>query len=164
MAKTYVYKLWSADKVLLYVGISKSLMTRIDQHAKGKEWAEEIETVTAKAYPSRDSARAAEIQAIKAENPQYNILDRAPLNFLELSREQWDAMNEQERIETARGVKNLAGAIMAATQNVDKNERWPVGDAVMARGLAAVARELERGTPPDVAMQEYFSAGLEVNA
>jgi predicted GIY-YIG superfamily endonuclease len=162
MAKTYVYRLWNAQKELLYVGISKSLMTRIDQHDKGKEWGAEIDEVTAKSYSSRDSARTAEIQAIKKENPKYNIQDRGPVNFFALSRQQWDAMDEEQRLLTADVVKKLAAAIMAATRNPDKNERWPSGDAVTARSLAAVARELERGTAPDVAMEEYFNAGMGV--
>lgn len=162
MTKTYVYRLWDAQKELLYVGISKSLMTRIDQHAKGKSWADEIDSVTAKAYASRDAARAAEIQAIRSENPKHNIMDRAPLNHLVASREQWDSMNDEEKNESVQTLKRMAMAIMACSINPDKTERWSVKDGQTARMLACIARELEHGVPPDVAIDEFFSAGLGV--
>ena len=73
----YVYRMYDEGGRLLYVGISKTLATRLTQHHRDKPWANEIASVMGKRYTSREAARAAEIEAIQNEDPRYNIQDRA---------------------------------------------------------------------------------------
>jgi predicted GIY-YIG superfamily endonuclease len=98
MATHYVYRLWDADGALLYVGISKTLVQRLTQHDQSQPWADEVASVTAKRYPNRDKARAAEIEAIQTESPRYNIRDRAKRpDYAQSLAALWDEMDASER-------------------------------------------------------------------
>lgn len=72
----YVYRLYASDGALLYVGMSKSPNARLKRHKRDKDWAADISSMNYKGYDSRDSARAAEIDAIRTEGPRYNVQDR----------------------------------------------------------------------------------------
>ena len=83
--KTALYRIWGIDDQLLYVGISKSALSRLGQHLTEKSWAADIVNVTIETYSTRELAAAAEIAAIKAEKPLHNVVhngkDRAN-NFI----------------------------------------------------------------------------------
>lgn len=70
--RTELYRHWDKDGNLLYVGISKSTMARLCQHAENAHWYERIVNVTIERFPTRAEAEAAERAAIKAENPLHN--------------------------------------------------------------------------------------------
>jgi hypothetical protein len=72
--KTALYRIWGNDGQLLYVGISKSALSRLGQHLTEKPWAEEISNVTIETFPTRELAAAAEVAAIKAERPLHNVV------------------------------------------------------------------------------------------
>ncbi len=74
--RTYVYRLWDKDKKLLYVGVSNNWAHRINQHKQQKQWSCEISSVTVQEFSSRSEAIDAESDAIKLENPKYNIAGR----------------------------------------------------------------------------------------
>lgn len=69
---TALYRHYSEDNELLYVGISKSAPVRLAQHMAGSPWAREIARVEIVHLPSREEALAAEKEAIKAEKPLWN--------------------------------------------------------------------------------------------
>lgn len=69
---TALYRHFSEDGTLLYVGISNSAVRRLGQHMRGARWATEISRVEVSQYPSRESALAAEKAAIIAELPLWN--------------------------------------------------------------------------------------------
>jgi predicted GIY-YIG superfamily endonuclease len=71
---TYLYRAFDATNALLYVGISEDMRSRFERH-KYAEWAEDIDTVTAEMYATRQEARAAELLAIKTEKPKWNVAD-----------------------------------------------------------------------------------------
>lgn len=71
--KTSLYRLWSADDQLLYVGISRSALGRLGQHAGDKHWIHEVASVTIESYETRAAAASAEIRAIRTEEPKYNV-------------------------------------------------------------------------------------------
>ena len=70
---TTLYRAFNKNNELLYVGISGSLMTRMNSHKRTKSWFKEISCLTTKHYDTREEALTAESKAIKEENPKYNI-------------------------------------------------------------------------------------------
>lgn len=77
-----LYRFYSADGELLYVGITVDPGRRFPQHQLDKPWWHEVSGITLSApYPNRESAAAAERLAIEVEAPRYNIqrpsLDRS---------------------------------------------------------------------------------------
>lgn len=69
-----LYRFFSVDSVLLYVGISVDPGRRLTQHAAVKDWWREIATITISQYPDRTSVLVAEKIAIEEEKPVYNVI------------------------------------------------------------------------------------------
>lgn len=72
MPKVYLYRHFNKDGTLLYVGISLSALARLKQH-ETSQWHDEIDSITIQKFLCRYAAEDAEMKAIKAENPLYNI-------------------------------------------------------------------------------------------
>lgn len=72
--RTALYRLFDTDDRLLYVGIANNPERRWKQHAyeKADLWWHEVTDRTVEWFESREKAAAAEIIAIRAENPRYN--------------------------------------------------------------------------------------------
>lgn len=71
---TCLYRLFDADDVLLYVGISKSGLMRLGQHLTEKPWASDVARTTIEWFTSRSEAAAAEVAAIVTEKPRHNVM------------------------------------------------------------------------------------------
>lgn len=71
-----LYRCFSADSRLLYVGCSPSPLMRLKQHEKLQPWATEIKSVTVEWFPDRNVAMEAEKLAISAELPEWNVHHR----------------------------------------------------------------------------------------
>lgn len=69
---TAVYRLFDADGVLLYVGMTNDLSRRMADHARDREWWPKVHRKTAAWYPSRERAAVAELIAIEKEAPLHN--------------------------------------------------------------------------------------------
>ena len=72
--RTALYRMWGNEGQLLYVGISKSALSRLGQHLTEKPWAADIVNVTIETYSTRELAAAAEVVAIKTEHPVHNVV------------------------------------------------------------------------------------------
>jgi excisionase family DNA binding protein len=59
---------------LLYVGVAGNPMERFSEHRRDKQWWAEIASITIESHPTRESALAAEIRAIRTESPRYNVV------------------------------------------------------------------------------------------
>jgi predicted GIY-YIG superfamily endonuclease len=70
---TAVYRLFSADGTLLYVGVTRDIAVRFSSHEQDKRWWPQVARKTMTWYGSRDEALTAEDAAIAAESPAYNI-------------------------------------------------------------------------------------------
>lgn len=70
---TALYRFYGAGDELLYIGITNSIPRRLDQHSDSKPWYTEARRITVEHHPTRGDALAAEMAAIKAERPKYNI-------------------------------------------------------------------------------------------
>lgn len=74
MAKTALYRFFDKDGKLLYVGITERFGQRWGDHAKQKHWWPEVAKAEAEWHETREAAASAEIAAIKAEEPRYNVV------------------------------------------------------------------------------------------
>ncbi len=72
---TAIYRLFGADGVLLYVGISNDPPVRYKQHAGDKPWWHEVATKVEEWQPDRATAKRLETKAITTESPRYNLLE-----------------------------------------------------------------------------------------
>lgn len=70
--KTAVYRHFSNNGTLLYVGVSASVMSRLFDHRDGAHWYDDVTRVDLEWFPNRKAALAAERKAIKEEFPAYN--------------------------------------------------------------------------------------------
>lgn len=67
----YLYRLWGEDDRLLYVGVSRNLDGRVQQHTK--RWGSLIKSVTWQEYNDASAMFHAEKIAIRDEMPPLNI-------------------------------------------------------------------------------------------
>lgn len=71
---TDLYRFYAADGTLLYVGISKSAIVRMIQHATDKQWWDDVARIDVeRILGPRKNAERAERTAIALENPKHNI-------------------------------------------------------------------------------------------
>lgn len=68
-----LYRFYDVTGSLLYVGITVSLWNRLPNHQATKAWYGDIVTIKVEHFPDRDTARAAETEAIRAERPRHNV-------------------------------------------------------------------------------------------
>ena len=67
-----LYRVYSADNELLYVGISARVLGRIAEHKESKDWFIETARVDIVWFATKEEVIAAEAYAIKSEYPLYN--------------------------------------------------------------------------------------------
>lgn len=70
---TWVYRYFDADDVLLYIGITDNLENRLDDHARSSSWMDFAVRSTLDRHERRAEAEEAEIAAIRAERPLFNL-------------------------------------------------------------------------------------------
>lgn len=70
---TCVYRLRSEDGTLLYIGISNDPDQRFKAHRFEKDWFDDVDHHDLTWYPTRREAAEAEVIAIRAEDPLYNL-------------------------------------------------------------------------------------------
>ena len=71
--RTALYRMFDADDVLLYVGISYVVPARMEWHARYQPWWPQVARRIVEWYGNRDLAEAAEKAAIRAEKPRHNV-------------------------------------------------------------------------------------------
>jgi len=97
--RTALYRYWSVDDDLLYVGISTNPFRRMSDHAVGQ--LDAISNITIEWFDSREEAEQLEALAIQTERPFYNMKNEV-INFSEWSlyafcNKQWPYNDEIER-------------------------------------------------------------------
>ncbi|MGX9855758.1 hypothetical protein ACR03S_10015 [Limimaricola variabilis] len=71
---THLYRHFSSDGDLLYVGVSLSTVARLAQHRLYSGWFEDIARVEIEKFSSREAALAAEAIAVRTERPRCNVM------------------------------------------------------------------------------------------
>lgn len=69
----WVYRCFDSTGRLIYVGSTVDVFGRLAAHRRDAWWAPQIAKVTAKVHPGQRAALDAEVIAIRAENPRWNI-------------------------------------------------------------------------------------------
>jgi hypothetical protein len=92
MRPAYVYRMYSADDVLLYVGMAYEVSVRENVHRYTTPWGDQIDRVEVTEYPTRSEAAAAESEAIRTERPRWNSKGRP-------GRKDWTACDYFEELE-----------------------------------------------------------------
>lgn len=68
-----VYRVYSKDGRLLYIGASPSPLNRAKLHSDYKHWATEIDTIKCEWFATKAEAFAAEAEMIRSECPEWNV-------------------------------------------------------------------------------------------
>jgi excinuclease UvrABC nuclease subunit len=72
----YVYRLYDAAGVLLYVGCTYDPRTRRSNLRLTAPWFKDVATFRLTIYPNRGHALQVERAVIAAEHPRYNVIGR----------------------------------------------------------------------------------------
>jgi|SRR5215217_4846011 len=80
MTRGCVYRHFSKDNELLYVGCSSNFINRQNGHRIHTDWFQEVTHVTIEHFPDVESALDAEDVYILNENPKYNKRRTGPKN------------------------------------------------------------------------------------
>lgn len=79
---TTLYRVYDERDWLLYVGISDAPLLRFAQHADAAaSWGRYARKVTFEPYPTREQAEMAELEAIRTEDPVWNMRGRDTMRF-----------------------------------------------------------------------------------
>ena len=81
-----VYRVFDEVGQLLYVGVSSDVFLRFAQHAQRAPWVAYVASVTFQQFPTREAAEAAEAEAIRTEDPVWNMDGRPARRFLQWMR------------------------------------------------------------------------------
>ena len=68
-----LYRLYSIDGALLYIGIAGSWPRRMAEHARQQPWWRDVADLKLEVHPTRAAAETAERDAIRAEKPAHNV-------------------------------------------------------------------------------------------
>ena len=148
-----LYRCYSDQGVLLYVGQSGELGRRLARHAQ-KVWFLEVRGITLEWYADELSALNAEHRAIYVERPKYNLQSKTkPVNRERPKRRRKSRPLARGRLDTASAttaalliLKNepdISGAQLGA--RVGRSERW---GQLLKSELAADPEESELATVP----------------
>lgn len=141
-----LYRFYDRTDVLLYVGITVDLPTRMKNHRKGKPWWTAVAHVKVEQYETREQALAAEREAIKNEHPLYNDQHNEVLviedEALELAESALRNLDDDEREDTLADAasdfdgrtRNQRAQIIEAAESAVVSlawDRWQLKDALL---------------------------------
>lgn len=125
---TALYRLYDANDVLLYLGISFMPAARWEQHQNDKHWTHLVVRTTVEWYPTRRAALAAEARATKTEKPLHDSSWRKSAAG---ERPQWLDPEGQQKV-----VDGLA-------EQIEQGQYW-IGQVLMS---GAVAKRFDVSRP-----------------
>lgn len=70
-----LYRVFDAHEVLLYIGMSKAFVGRLQAHIKGSDWFSMASKITLEHCDSLEELTLKEVSAIKSESPKFNRKD-----------------------------------------------------------------------------------------
>jgi len=150
-----VYRLYDANDVLLYVGISKSFGRRWRSHRAEKPWWPEVHHQTIDWLETREEADEAETVAVLNEKPRYNIAKvpslppPRPLRRPHSPQQGGKSLTARSFVMAAKFSTVEAGIIDTARGDVTRSE-WLRTVALAAAGQPVGARAPagKPGSPP----------------
>lgn len=150
-----LYRYFDSDGILLYVGISKNALVRLYQRRKAK-WLNRVVKITMETFSNRSSALRAERNAIRNENPKYNVIHSRIKRF-----------NGKDYNKSALGIylqKNkinrteFANIIKCSPQAI---WLWATG---RQRPSTASVYKIELATKGDVMMEDFLKLTMATGA
>lgn len=117
---TALYRLYDANDVLLYLGISWNPKARWEQHYNDKHWVHQVVRTTVEWYPTRWAALAAEKKATLLEKPQHDSSWRKTGGG---ERPQWLDLEGQQKV------------VNGLTAEIRQGQHW-AGRVLMSGALA----------------------------
>lgn len=78
VGQPYVYFLYNDTARVIYVGSTRRLPVRLNEHRRRQPWYGEVAEVRAWPFGTLDEALAAEAAAIREHSPRYNRQGRRP--------------------------------------------------------------------------------------
>lgn len=154
--RTALYRLYGADERLLYVGITNEPKVRMKAHAADKDWWDEVETREVEWFESRDKAAAAEVHAIRHEQPQHNhahntaaLLGLLPAAQEEPLRPQFEPVTSDGRSAAQRMAADIRALTMGGDIQTgsrlptthDLCTRYKISNVTVQRGLRILKAE-----------------------
>lgn len=92
-----LYRMYGVMRNLLYVGRSINPGCRLQDHARGQDWWEDVCAIQLEHFDSSDELADAELEAIRTEHPIYNVVgDSLRKRITEIAR-QIDEVNGKPR-------------------------------------------------------------------
>lgn len=154
MVKCHLYRMYDSADVLLYVGISANVYTRIPQH-HARPWWDLVSRIDVQRLPDRRAAALAELEAIRTEHPIYNVAGRRGGSLAEPT---WDQLVME--CPALLGILDKLSALHAEHPAVTSSEVW-CGTGVAASTFPGGVRDaindlIGSGGPPSE--REYESA------
>ena len=75
LEQTYIlYRFYGDGDQLLYIGVTADPGKRMSAHSQNKPWWNLVRNITMQNFPNRMQLMRSEKEAIKAENPRFNIV------------------------------------------------------------------------------------------
>ncbi|TYB69785.1 GIY-YIG nuclease family protein [Nonomuraea sp. PA05] len=96
-----LYRFFDDEGTLLYIGITEAPLVRLDGHAAVQPWWHLVASAKYEHFPTREIAREAEVQAIRAEGPAFNVADNGDPRLSERLAA-WDARMQRRALAAAR--------------------------------------------------------------
>ncbi len=75
---TLVYRAYTADKRLIYVGMTDDIFQRMAAHRSGSEWWGFAEYLMVEEYPTRSQASIREAELVAMHAPRFNTALQGP--------------------------------------------------------------------------------------
>ncbi|WP_405536949.1 GntR family transcriptional regulator [Streptomyces antimycoticus] len=154
--RTALYRLYGADDRLLYVGITSEPKTRMKAHAADKSWWTEVQTREVEWFGTRDEAAAAEVEAIRREQPLHNhihntaaLLALLPAVTEEPLRPRFEPVASDDRSAAQRMAADMRALTMSGDIQVgsrlptthDLCARYKISNVTVQRGLRILKAE-----------------------
>jgi predicted GIY-YIG superfamily endonuclease len=113
--RTALYRFFDANDQLLYIGITNDIPARFGAHSRDKAltWWPAAVRHTIEWLPTRDEAAIAEVDAIKAENPLYNLSHVRAGKLRSASGGKWISPEDMEAYEWIT-ISEVARRVVAA--------------------------------------------------
>lgn len=99
-----VYRCYDRDGELLYIGSSRDVVRRMEAHAHSSFWRPWVARVRIQITPDVFTARRVEAEAIRTENPRFNLKHRKP-------RSEWSDQDFHDVITALRRGRPFTNAV-----------------------------------------------------
>jgi predicted GIY-YIG superfamily endonuclease len=149
--RTALYRLYDADGVLLYIGISATPEKRLKVHRYDllrRDWAQLVASQTFEWHRSRSAAQVAEEIAIRRERPPHNGTHNYPL--APFAPDRWPQIKEH---------RGRLDAIADLLRSEIQEGRWAAGEKIPSCARLAEATGVS-ATTANLAIRRLQNEGL----